>query len=171
MILPIVTTPHPILRQQATLVEPEKIINIQTFIDDMFDTLEANGGVGLAANQVGSNLNLFVISAEGQKLVFINPVVLDADSEMDKQPEGCLSLPGLILKIPRSKRIKVMFRDRSGAQQVTELGEGWSRIFLHEFDHLQGIMIDDRAGPVSLMLAKNKLAKRQKQRARQGVSA
>jgi peptide deformylase len=70
-----------------------------------------------------------------------------------------LSLPGLVLDIPRSKKIKAMYRDASGVQHVNDFDEGWSRIFLHEFDHLQGIMIDDRAGPVTLMMAKKKAAK------------
>ena len=171
MILPIVTAPSPMLRQKAQLVDVANLPNLQTFIDDMFDTLRASGGVGLAAPQVGSNLNLFVVIVDQQELAFINPVVIDASAELDKQDEGCLSLPGLVLKISRSKKIKVMFRDRNGNQQVTDMEDGWARIFLHEFDHLQGIMIDDRAGPVSLMLAKNKLAKKKKLQSRQRAVA
>lgn len=171
MILPIITAPNSLLRKKAQVVEPGNLQNLQTFIDDMFDTLRASGGVGLAANQVGSNLNLFVVIVEQKELVFVNPVVIDASTETDKQDEGCLSLPGLVLKIPRSKKIKVMFRDRNGEQQVTDMEDGWARIFLHEFDHLQGIMMDDRAGPVSLMLAKNKLAKKKKLQSRQKVAA
>lgn len=171
MILPLVTDPNPILRQKARLVDPNEIPNLQGFIADMFDTLRANRGVGLAANQVGSDLNLFVVFVENQELVFINPVVVDASEETAKGEEGCLSLPGIKLKVPRSKRIRVMFRDRTGNQQVTEMDSDWARIFLHEFDHLQGILMVDRVGPVSLMLAKNKLAKRRKQQSKIGISA
>jgi peptide deformylase len=111
-----------------------------------------------------------VVNVDGNKHVFINPVVLSAGDEQDTQIEGCLSLPGLSFNIRRSKNIKVMFRDADGNQQVTDMGEGWSRIFLHEFDHLQGIMIDDRVGPVKLMMAKKKLEKIKRKQQR-GVAA
>ncbi len=160
MILDIVKKPNVILRQKTKTIEPENIANYKILIQDMFETLKKHGGVGLAAPQVGSDLSLFVISLEGQDYVFINPVVIEASNEMSVQPEGCLSIPGLVLDIPRSKRIKVMFRDETGSQQVSEFDEWWARIFLHEFDHLQGILIDDRVGPVKLMLAKKKAAKK-----------
>ena len=171
MILPIVTRPDPVLRQQARLIEPQEIQGLQQLIDDMFQTLSANGGVGLAAPQVGHSINLFVVKVDDSEAVFINPVVLHAGDETDTHEEGCLSLPGLKFRVTRSKNIKVMFRDRSGAQQITDLGEGWSRIFLHEFDHLQGIMIDDRVSRVQRDMAKRKLQKMVKRRQRQGVTA
>jgi peptide deformylase len=171
MILPIVKRPNPILKQQAQLVEPTEITNLQPLINDMFETLAASGGVGLAAPQVGHSLSLFVVKLEGQEHVFVNPVVISASSETDVYPEGCLSLPGIVLNLRRSKQIKVMFRDRNGNQQVQDMGEGWSRVFLHEFDHLQGIMIDDRVGRVQLDMAKRKIAKKQKNQQRQRATA
>ena len=170
MILPIVTRPNPILKQQARLIEPEEIPGLEQLITDMFDTMAANGGVGLAAPQVGHSINLFVVRVDGSDHVFINPVVLNAGDEMDEMAEGCLSLPGLTLKIKRSKQIKVMFRDRTGNQQITDMGEGWSRIFLHEFDHLQGVMIDDRAGRLQLDIARRKQAKQAK-KSKQRIAA
>lgn len=170
MILPIVTRPNPILKQQARLIEPEEIPGLEQLITDMFDTMAANGGVGLAAPQVGHSINLFVVRVDGGDHVFINPVVLNAGDEMDEMAEGCLSLPGLTLKIKRSKQIKVMFRDRTGNQQITDMGEGWSRIFLHEFDHLQGVMIDDRAGRLQLDIARRKQAKQAK-KSKQRIAA
>ena len=159
MILDIVKKPNAVLKQQARLIEPDEIPNYATLINDMFDTLNQSGGVGLAAPQVGLDISLFVINVDGSAHTFINPVVIDASSDIAVQPEGCLSLPGLVLDIPRSKKIKAMYRDASGVQHVNDFDEGWSRIFLHEFDHLQGIMIDDRVGPVTLMMAKKKAAK------------
>ena len=166
MILPIVTRPSPVLKHTARLIEPEEISGLEQLITDMFDTMAANGGVGLAAPQVGHSISLFVVRVDGGDHVFINPVVLNAGDEMDEMAEGCLSLPGITLKIKRSKQIKVMFRDRTGNQQITDMGEGWSRIFLHEFDHLQGVMIDDRVGRVTLDLAKRKAAKKHKRQQR-----
>lgn len=162
MILPIVTAPNPILKTQARLIDPSEIAGLEILINDMFDTLAANGGVGLAAPQIGHSVNLFVVKIEGNQHVFINPVILDASNEFDVQPEGCLSIPGLVLKVKRSKKIKVMFRDRAGNQQVTDLGDGWSRIFMHEFDHLQGILITDRVSRTQLDMAKRKVAKKSK---------
>jgi peptide deformylase len=159
MILDIVKKPNAVLKQQARLIEPNDIPNYAALITDMFDTLEQSGGVGLAAPQVGRDISLFVVNVDGNTHTFINPVVIDASTDIAVQPEGCLSLPGLILDIPRSKKIKAMYRDASGVQHVNDFDEGWSRIFLHEFDHLQGIMIDDRVGPVTLMMAKKKAAK------------
>jgi len=159
MILDIVKKPNAVLKQQARLIEPADIPNYTALIADMFDTLSQSGGVGLAAPQVGLDISLFVVNVDGNALTFINPVVIDASTDIAVQPEGCLSLPGLVLDIPRSKKIKAMYRDANGVQHVNDFDEGWSRIFLHEFDHLQGIMIDDRVGPVTLMMAKKKAAK------------
>lgn len=170
MIRDIVTRPDALLRKQAVLVQPDEIPQLGGLIQDMLDTLKAHGGVGLAACQIGSDRNLFVASVEGQDHVFINPVVLEASTDTDTHPEGCLSLPGLILKIPRSKKIKAMYRDATGEQVINDFGDGWARIFLHEFDHLQGIMIDDRVGPVTLMMARKKAQKQAKLRARNGVT-
>jgi peptide deformylase len=159
MILDIVKKPNAVLKQQARLIDPDDIPNYATLIQDMYDTLAKSGGVGLAAPQVGHDISLFVVNVDGNAHTFINPVVIDASNEIAVQPEGCLSLPGIILDIPRSTKIKAMYRDANGVQHVNEFDDGWSRIFLHEFDHLQGIMIDDRVGPVTLMMAKKKAAK------------
>ena len=171
MIREVITRPHPLLRKQAVLVQPEEIPQLGPLLQDLFDTLRAQGGVGLAACQIGSDKNLFVASVEGKDHVFINPVVINASDEIDSQPEGCLSLPGVVLKVPRSKQIKAMYRDASGTQQMHDFADGWARIFLHEFDHLQGVMIDDRVGPVARMMARKKAAKRAKLQSRNEVSS
>lgn len=165
MILPILTLPDQRLRQAASLVLPEDIPALQGLIGDMFETLRASGGVGLAASQVGSDRNLFVVSVDGSRNVFINPVVIEASEDTEVQPEGCLSMPGVVLKVPRSKRIKVMFRDEAGQQQITDMEDAWARIFLHEFDHLQGIMMDDRVGPVARHMAAKRMAKYKRRKA------
>ena len=170
MICKIVTRPDPLLRKQAVVVQPEEIPQLGGLLQDMLDTLKATGGVGLAACQIGSDKNVFVASVDGQDHVFINPVVISANEEMETQPEGCLSLPGLVLNIARSTRIKAMYRDATGAQVINDFADGWARIFLHEFDHLQGMMIDNRVGPVALMLAKKKAQKRTKLNNRSAVT-
>jgi len=168
MIMPIVTSPHPILKQKARLIDPSEIPALEPLIRDMFTTLSAHSGVGLAAPQVGHSINLFVVKIDGRELTFINPVLISASDDSDVEPEGCLSLPGLVLPIRRSVKIKVMFRDAQGHQQIIDLSDGWSRIFLHEFDHLHGILIDDRVSKLRLHMARRKAVKRLK---KQGVSA
>ena len=159
MILDIVKKPNAVLKKQARLIDPADIPNYASLINNMYETLAQSGGVGLAAPQVGEDVSLFIVTVDGVSHTFINPVVLDASTDISVQPEGCLSLPGIILNIPRSNKIKAMYRDATGVQHINEFDEGWSRIFLHEFDHLQGIMIDDRVGAVTLMMAKKKAAK------------
>lgn len=171
MRLPIVTKPDLRLRQPAVLVQPEEIPQLQQLIANMFDTLAAEGGVGLAACQIGDPRNVFVARVEGQDHVFINPVVLSASDDRTTADEGCLSLPGIILKIARSNKIKAMYRDAQGQQVINDFADGWARIFLHEFDHLQGIMIDDRVGPVARMMAQKRAAKRARQQSRNRITA
>ena len=75
MILDIVKKPNAVLKQQARLIEPDDIPNYATLINDMFDTLNQSGGVGLAAPQVGRDISLFVVNVDGNAHTFINPVV------------------------------------------------------------------------------------------------
>lgn len=168
MRLPIVTTPDPILRQATKLVQPEEIPGLAPLIGSMFDTLAGAGGVGLAAPQVGSDRSVFVVDVDGARHVFINPVVIEASGETETQPEGCLSIPGITLDVPRSTSIKVMYRNEHGEQQITDMRDGWARIFLHEFDHLNGILMIDRVGPMTKMMAMKKATKRKRAMERMG---
>lgn len=164
MIRDIIKHPHPLLRAKAVVVQPEEIPHLGALLTDMFDTLKAKGGVGLAACQISSDKNIFVVDVDGRKHVFINPVIISADETTESEAEGCLSLPGIVLKVSRSTRIKAMYRDETGEQQVNDFAGGWARIFQHEFDHLQGIMIDDRIGPVARMMARKKSQKMERKR-------
>ena len=132
----------PVLREVA---EPIRKVNkdIKQLIEDMFETMYASDGVGLAAPQVGISKRLFVIDAgDGQRIALINPVLVKGWNEVEDQ-EGCLSVPGVYMPVKRWE--KVLFRgcnEKDRAVEITATGL-LSRALQHELDHLDGkIFID-----------------------------
>ena len=102
--------------------------------------------VGLAAPQVGESIQVFVIRWENQDLVLINPRIIFRSRNKVSAEEGCLSLPGISVNVKRSDKIDIEAYNEKGIIMRMTL-EGWlARIFQHEFDHLNGILIIDRAG-------------------------
>lgn len=150
----------PVLRQPAALVTD--VAEVQDLIRDLYDTLEVSHGVGLAAPQIGVGKQVFVIAIDGVKKTFINPVVLSTSDQTTEDIEGCLSLPGLRLKVRRPPQIKAMWTNEQGEQEIADLDGLWSRCWLHEYDHVNGILIDNRVSRLVLAMAKKKLAKQQK---------
>ena len=139
MILPIVKEPNPILHQKAIPVKgatPE----IQRLILDMIETMHAAEGVGLAANQVASTLNILVACPNGKKgreLVLINATLVKQRGRL-RCPEGCLSLPGVSSKPVRSTEVTVAGLDRAFKPISLEATGLLAQILQHEIDHLQG---------------------------------
>ena len=129
---------------------------LQELIQDMFDTMAAAPGVGLAAPQVGVSLQVFVFDwSEGENRwrgVAINPKLEISDFEQrepdeDHEVEGCLSVPGERMPLLRANRARLRAQDETGADFVIE-AEGWlARIFQHEYDHLQGTLYHERLEP------------------------
>jgi len=142
MVLKIRKYPDPILRKKCKRVE---IIDkrIEKLINDMFETLKSFDGLGLAAPQVGKDISLFVGLIGGKLRVFINPQILKKTGK-EEMEEGCLSFPGIFLKIKRAKNIEVKFQDINGQEVKMKLSGLDARIFQHEFDHLNGILFIDR---------------------------
>lgn len=157
---------NPILRLPTIDYNQDEIAGLSDTIEEMFNILN-NGGIGLAAPQVGINKSLFVISIDNIKKVFINPAILSTNGTMSTEEEGCLSLPGLRLKISRPTEITVAWLDEHGIQKVSDLSGLWARCWLHEYDHLQGILIEDRVSKLALDFAKKKILKKQKLARRQ----
>ena len=139
----IVTLGNPILRRKADPVN--KITKAdQQLIDDLFETMEENEGVGLAAPQIAVPKRIFVAQWEGERFAVINPKIEWRSDETVIGTEGCLSIPGVQANVERHLRIRVTGLDRNGKTVVFE-PEGWlARIFQHEIDHLDGILIIDR---------------------------
>ena len=158
MIYPIVKYGDPVLEKPA---EPVTAFDdeLKKLVEDMFESMYAAHGVGLAAPQVGKNLRLFVMNPSGEAgddQVYINPVLSDADGD-DEAEEGCLSLPDIHVKVVRNKKMKIAAQDLEG-NAFTETGSGFiTRVWQHEFDHLNGILLTDRLGPVAKMQNRKKL--------------
>jgi peptide deformylase len=122
-------------------------------------------GVGLAAPQIGINLRLFVMNHNGQpesNRVYVNPVLSDADGDAEDE-EGCLSLPKININVFRPEKVRIAAMDATG-KPIEQAETGYiARIWQHEVDHLNGIMLTDRMGPVAKM-ANRKILKDLKER-------
>lgn len=149
MILPIVKEPSPILHQKAVTVT-EITPEIDRLIADMIQTMHVAEGVGLAANQVGSNLNLFVANPTGEKgkgreIVLINALLQQREGT-ETSPEGCLSLPGISGDVTRATKVVAIGLDRTGKPTTLEATGLLAKILQHETDHLAGHLFPDRLG-------------------------
>ena len=162
MLLSLAKTNDPILRKPCKVILADEVSNLSDIIVTMFNILDIAGGIGLSAPQVGIDKNLFVISIEGERRVFINPQILSVSEKTSTEKEGCLSLPGLELKITRPERVTATWQNEDNVAQVAELDALWARCWLHEYDHLQGFMIDDRVSKLALDIARRKQHKRKK---------
>jgi peptide deformylase len=150
---PIVKEGEPVLRRVAKKVDPKEIADplFQQLIDDMFETMYAAPGVGLAAPQINVSKRLFVVDAgedeehpEGTKHVVINPKIESAKEEVELV-EGCLSLPGFVGDIVRYERVVVTGLDRNGQKLRLEGGDLFAQALQHEIDHLNGVLYKDKA--------------------------
>lgn len=168
MILPIYTLGQPVLRNVAEDI-PLDYPNLRQLIDDMYETMEASDGIGLAAPQIGKSIRLVVIDLDplgedfpeykGFHHAYINPHILEFDEEapMETLEEGCLSLPGIHEKVTRPSRIHMKYVDED-LNERDEWVEGYlARVMQHEFDHLEGHVFTDRVTPFRRQIIKNKL--------------
>ena len=132
----------PILRQETervTSFTPE----LRRLVDDMFDTMHAAGGIGLAAPQVGRRERLFVTELDDTRLVVFNPELVHSEGSQ-KGEEGCLSIPEVFADVDRANRTVMRAHNADGQLYEVDATELLARCLLHEFDHLQGKMFIDR---------------------------
>lgn len=166
MILTIKKYPDPILRKKCQEVE-ELSEEIKKLGRDMIETMIANQGIGLAAPQVGVLKRIIVVHPIQEKTVeektrkspqiFINPKIIKKSRETILEEEGCLSVPGLWLKIKRAKEVEISALNEKG-EKISLKAEGLTaRIFQHEIDHLDGILFIDRLGFWQKLKLKKKL--------------
>jgi peptide deformylase len=125
----------------------------------MFQLMREARGVGLAAPQVGQNIRMFVMNPTGEPAddrVYVNPELTEAEGAEEAE-EGCLSLPGLNVRVVRDKTMRIRARDVEG-NDVDQTETGYiARVWQHEFDHLNGTLITDRMGAVAKMAARKTL--------------
>lgn len=115
---------------------------LQTLINDMFETLIVNNGVGLAAPQVGINLNLFIVKFQDFEEVFINPEIM-LSGMLKENIEGCLSFPGMSFPVTRNENVNIKYFDRNWTYRIMKYSDILAIIIQHEYDHLQGKLIID----------------------------
>ena len=154
--LQIVTYPNPVLRRKAETIE-EIDDEIRNLIDDMAEAMYQDDGVGLAATQVGISKRLIVIDAGEGFSVLINPELVEKSKEEESMEEGCLSLPEIRLPIKRANRIVVKGLNEKGEPVQYEKEGLMARVYLHEIDHLNGVLIIDHASTVQRQLLRSKL--------------
>jgi peptide deformylase len=146
---PIVRLGHPALRTVAAALSPASLASPETqqLIDDMVDTMHEANGVGLAATQVGVEIQLFVYESSGHDIplhVVVNPMITPHERELVYDWEGCLSIPDLRGMVPRHPAVRVQGLDRQG-KPLDYVCRGFeARIVQHEFDHLNGVVFLDR---------------------------
>ncbi|HET7655369.1 MAG TPA: peptide deformylase [Luteimonas sp.] len=165
-LLPILEFPDPRLRTKAVPVEPSWLAEAgaQALIDDMFETMYAAPGIGLAASQVDVHRRFMVIDVSEEKdqpLVFVNPEILASEGEQVCQ-EGCLSVPGIYADVTRSARIKVRALDRRGQPFELEADDLLAVCIQHEMDHLDGKLFVDYLSALKREMVRKKLAKQRK---------
>jgi len=165
-LLPILEFPDPRLRTRATPVARVDA-RVQQLVDDMFETMYAAPGIGLAASQVDVHERVIVIDISedhSNPRVFINPEISIIDDTLGRYDEGCLSVPGFYETVERPSRIEVTAMDRDGAV-FTEQLDGLLGICLqHEIDHLEGRLFVDYLSPLKRQRIRSKLTKDQKRR-------
>lgn len=150
--------PNPVLREETeevTVFDDE----LKTLVADMWETMYANDGIGLAAPQVGVSKKVIVIDYKDDKYVLVNPVILSEEGEVTGE-EGCLSFPGIYEKVVSPEKMTVTYKDENGEEITRELEGFIVRVFSHEIDHLKGRLLIDRVSPLKRQFMKKKIARR-----------
>ena len=173
MIRPIVAYGATVLKKKSENISKE-YPNLSKLIEDMWETMYASKGVGLAAPQIGLSIRIFVIdtkpfasddeldSAEAKTLeffkkVFVNPQIIKEEGDSWSFNEGCLSIPEVREDVNRKEKITIQYRDEK-FKQHTEILDGLAaRVVQHEYDHIEGILFTDHLSSLKKRLIKNKL--------------
>ena len=173
MILPIVAYGAPVLKKKAVDI-PADYGGFDALLENMWETMYAASGVGLAAPQVGLGLRLFVVDAspfaededlplEEQaqlkdfKKAFINPVIEEESGEEWTFNEGCLSIPDVREDVNRKEALTISYQNEAG-ERLTESYSGLAaRVIQHEYDHIEGVLFTDKLSPLKKRLIKGKL--------------
>ena len=174
MILPIIAFGNPVLKRIADEV-PENFEGLSSLLTDMFETMYAAKGVGLAAPQIGESIRLFIVDGspfaneegeeidpkaigiEGFKKVFINPIIEEESGDLWPFQEGCLSIPKIRENVSRKERIYVSYYDENWSFHREEFDGYKARIIQHEYDHLEGILFTDKLSPLKKKLLSKRL--------------
>lgn len=168
MELPIYVYGTDVLREETKEIDKD-YPGLEKLISDMYETMYASDGVGLAAPQVGKAIRLFVVDADplgedyesskGFKRVFINPVITNSSEATCTMQEGCLSLPGLSENVERPKEVTVKYLDENFEPHEETFSDFNARVVQHEYDHLEQTLFTDRIKPMRKTMIRKKLQK------------
>jgi peptide deformylase len=163
MIYPIVVYGDPVLKKQAEDIEKGSL-DVKALAADMFETMYAASGVGLAAPQIGKSIRMFVVDGEPMddelkefKKVFINPEILEESGEEWAFEEGCLSIPGIRADVYRAEKVKIRYFDEEWQEHTEEFDGLAARIIQHEYDHIEGVLFTDYLSGLKKRLMQSKL--------------
>jgi peptide deformylase len=141
---------EPVLREKARPVEKfDK--NLKSLVERMLKVMKEADGVGLAAPQIGVSLRVVTIDVGEGPYVLVNPEIIWYSEEESDFEEGCLSFPGVSVNIRRPEKVRVSYFDEKGGRAVIEADGLFARAVQHELDHLNGVLIIDRASPEERM--------------------
>lgn len=166
MIYPIRAYGDPVLRKKC-----EEITDFgddfQKLVVDMYETMDASDGVGLAAPQIGKPLRLFMIDStlfdkkkkDGIRTAFVNPILVEETGEEWAFEEGCLSIPDVREDVDRKPIVRIKYQTVTGEQKEETFEGMTARVIQHEYDHIEGVLFTDHISPFKRQLLKSKLAK------------
>ncbi len=166
--LPVVAIGHPVLRKKAVEITPD-FPELKSLVEQMFETMYASKGVGLAAPQVNKSIRLFIVDARPYAeedpnakdfvKVFVNPRIISETGELWTFNEGCLSIPGINEDVSRYSDVEVEYLDEDFKPHREVFRGVAGRIIQHEYDHLEGVLFVDRLSSLKKTLLKGKVGK------------
>ncbi len=175
MILPIVAYGDPVLKKEAQEID-KNYPNLDTLLENMFETMYAAQGVGLAAPQIGESIRLFIVDGspfadvdedeepdpmaegmDGFKKVFINPIIEEEEGEEWGFKEGCLSIPKIREEVFRKEIIHISYYDENWELKEERFDGYKARIIQHEYDHIEGVLFTDHLSILKKRLLTKKL--------------
>jgi peptide deformylase len=161
-ILPILTSPNNILRQESTPINTEDISarEFQELCFSMAETMLKNKGIGLAAPQIGQNIRLIVVNLKDGPIWLVNPNITWRSLTTEFGEEGCLSVPETFGQVKRNKKITVKFTDINGREVKIRAQGLLARVMQHEIDHLDGVLFIDKAKNIEHISAEERESKK-----------
>lgn len=166
MILPIYAYGQPVLKKAGEAID-DSYAELNKLIENMWETMYHANGVGLAAQQIGLNIKLFVVDTiqvekeenkgKGIKQVFINAEIINEEGDLWSYEEGCLSIPDIRGDVERQPTVRIRFQNEK-FENFEETFDGINaRVIQHEYDHNMGVLFTEKLGPVKKQLIKRKL--------------
>jgi peptide deformylase len=146
----------PVLRQRCREVNLSDIPSYTDLLNAMHDTMKAENGVGLAANQIGHSLRIFILKTPQGFAEYFNPEVISESDLVDFEGEGCLSIPGVSAKTKRFKSVRLTWLDKNGIRLENDFTGMDAFAIQHEMEHLQGKLFIDNFGPLKRQLIMDK---------------